>query len=193
MIGDSFYLNEDQWAAVAVHLPTNQRGPKRIDDRIVISGIIYVLQSGCAWRACPPEYGPYMTIFNRFIRWKRRGVWQRIVDALAKDQPMLVAAITDDDTNERTPGRKPQLKRSRRTDMTSRAAAKVKSLLRRSTHEAGQIACGQRRRFRTRDHAIAAAQVEALIRSNKGKPKKEWIASLVEWHVLAIAAAKSRA
>src|ERR1700674_1921201 len=83
MHADLFWLDDQQWKAISGHLPVKQRGPKRVDDRTVISGIIHVLQSGSPWRACPAQYGPYMTVFNRFNRWKRRGIWQRIVVELA--------------------------------------------------------------------------------------------------------------
>jgi transposase len=42
-----------------------------------------MLQSGARWRDCPPEYGPYTTIYNRFNRWAKRGRWQAIFEALA--------------------------------------------------------------------------------------------------------------
>ena len=80
MSAELFWLSNAQWDVIAPHLPLKQRGPKRISDRTVISGIIHVLESGCTWRACPRAYGPYMTIFNRYNRWKQRGLWQRILD-----------------------------------------------------------------------------------------------------------------
>jgi transposase len=54
-----------------------------VDDHRVISGIVHMLQSGARWRDCPPEYGPYTTVYNRFNRWSRRGRWQQIFDELA--------------------------------------------------------------------------------------------------------------
>src|SRR5436309_15139943 len=66
-----FWLDDKQWACIAPHLPTNLTGPARDDDRRIISGIIHMLQSGARWRDCPPEYGPYTTIYNRFNRWAR--------------------------------------------------------------------------------------------------------------------------
>ena len=88
MHAELFWLDDQQWKAISGHLPVKQRGPKRVDDRTVISGIIHVLQSGSPWRACPPQYGPYMTVFNRFNRWKRRGIWQRIVLELAANEQL---------------------------------------------------------------------------------------------------------
>ena len=58
------------------YLPRDVRGKARVDDRRVISGIVHVLRSGCRWCDCPPEYGPPTTIYNRFVRWARRGVWE---------------------------------------------------------------------------------------------------------------------
>lgn len=79
-----FWLSDKQWALIAPHLPKNQTGPARTDDRRVISGIIHVLQSGCRWRDCPSEYGPYTTVYNRFNRWSKRGHWQKLFQALVE-------------------------------------------------------------------------------------------------------------
>ena len=64
-----FWLNDKQWAQIKPHLPTNQTGPARDDDRCIISGIIHMLQCGARWCDCPTDYGPYTTIYNRFNRW----------------------------------------------------------------------------------------------------------------------------
>ena len=53
-----FWLSDRQWARIGPHLPSGLPGPARDDDRRIISGIIYMLQSGARWRDCPPEYGP---------------------------------------------------------------------------------------------------------------------------------------
>ena len=78
-----FWLSDEQWERIEAHLPTDVRGVDRVDDRRVISGIIHVLKSGCRWRDCPPEYGPPTTIYNRFVRWARRGVWENLFRELA--------------------------------------------------------------------------------------------------------------
>jgi transposase len=66
-----FWLSDEAWAAIEPHLPHNQPGARRVDDRRVISGIVHVLKTGCSWRDCPPEYGPPTTIYNRYHRWSR--------------------------------------------------------------------------------------------------------------------------
>jgi len=77
-----FWLWDEAWAAIEPHLPKNQPGARRVDDRRVISGIVHVLKVGCRWCDCPADYGPSTTIYNRFNRWSRRGFWLRQLDAL---------------------------------------------------------------------------------------------------------------
>ena len=77
-----FWLSDEAWAAVKPHLPKNQPGARRVDDRRVISGIFHVLKSGCRWVDCPADYGPATTIYNRFNRWSARGFWLKLLDAL---------------------------------------------------------------------------------------------------------------
>ena len=83
MRSNLFWLSDEQWTKIAPFLPTDVRGVDRVDDRRVISGIVHVLKSGCRWCDCPPEYGPPTTIYNRFVRWARRGVWERLFRELA--------------------------------------------------------------------------------------------------------------
>jgi transposase len=59
------------------------RGLRRVDDRRVISGIIYVIRQGLQWKDAPVGYDPHKTLYNRFVRWSRLGVFQRIFAALA--------------------------------------------------------------------------------------------------------------
>ena len=64
-------------------LPNKPRGVPRVNDRRVLNGIFWVLRSGAPWRDLPQEFGPYTTCYNRFVRWRRAGVWGRLMDALA--------------------------------------------------------------------------------------------------------------
>lgn len=78
-----FWLSDEQWLMIEPYLPKDVRGKDRVDDRRVISGIVRVIKSGCRWCDCPPEYGPPTTIYNRFVRWAERGIWERMFRALA--------------------------------------------------------------------------------------------------------------
>jgi transposase len=64
-------------------LPKVHTGPERVDDRRIISGILHRLRAGCTWRAVPEVYGPYTTVFNRYDRWSKRGLWQGIFATVA--------------------------------------------------------------------------------------------------------------
>ncbi len=83
MRSNLYWLSDEQWARIQPLLPTDVRGKPRADDRRVISGIMHVLKTGCRWCDLPPEYGPHTTIYNRFVRWARRGVWEDMFHALA--------------------------------------------------------------------------------------------------------------
>ena len=78
-----FWLTVEQFGRLAPHLPQDTRGKPRVDDRRVISGIVHVLKSGGRWADAPPVYGPRKTLYNRFVRWAAKGVWEDIFHALA--------------------------------------------------------------------------------------------------------------
>ena len=82
-MANPYWLAEEQFARLQPLLPQKVRGVPRVDDRRVISGIIHVLQSGCRWRDAPPVYGPYKTLYNRFVRWARKGGWDQVFAELA--------------------------------------------------------------------------------------------------------------
>jgi transposase len=63
-------------------LPNKPRGVPRVDDRRVLNGIFWVLRSGAPWRDLPERYGPRTTCHNRFVRWRKAGVWDRMMDAI---------------------------------------------------------------------------------------------------------------
>jgi transposase len=90
-----FWLSDEAWAAIEPHLPKNQPGARRVDDRRVISGILHVLKTGCRWKDCPAEYGPPTTVYNRFNRWSRRRLWTRILDALVAKGVLSLSASID--------------------------------------------------------------------------------------------------
>jgi transposase len=74
-------------------LPNKPRGMPWANDRRVLNGIFWVLRSGSPWRDVPDDFGPYTTCYNRFVRWRRAGVWGSIMDALAKAHDSSVQMI----------------------------------------------------------------------------------------------------
>jgi len=80
-----FDLTEEEWAVIEPLLPLRIRGPERVDDRKILNGIFYILRTGAPWRDLPERYGPRTTVYNRYARWARRGVWRDIFEALAQN------------------------------------------------------------------------------------------------------------
>jgi transposase len=88
-----YELAEYEWVAIKAMLPNKPRGVPRVNDRRVLNGIFWVLRSGAPWRDLPDHFGPYTTCYNRFVRWRRAGVWDRIIDALAGAHDAAVQMI----------------------------------------------------------------------------------------------------
>ena len=79
-----FDLTDFEWRVIEPLLPTDVRGVARADDRRVLNGIMWRLRTGAPWRDVPARYGPYTTCVNRFNRWRKRGIWSRILDAVSE-------------------------------------------------------------------------------------------------------------
>lgn len=88
-----YQFTDHEWAAIKPMLPSKPRGVPRVDDRRVLNGIFWVLRSGAPWRDLPRNFGPHTTCYNRFVRWRRAGVWDRILDALAAAHDAAVQMI----------------------------------------------------------------------------------------------------
>ena len=83
-MSDLIWLSEKQMERISPYFPLSH-GVPRVDDRRIISGIIFVLKNGLRWRDAPKDYGPHKTIYNRFIRWSKLGVFNKIFTALVAE------------------------------------------------------------------------------------------------------------
>jgi transposase len=90
-----YWLSDADWRRIEPLLPKGRRGAHRVDDRRVISGIMHMLHSGARWRDCPAAYGPYTTIYNRFNRWSRQGIWTDVFYALTGSTGMVGTVAVD--------------------------------------------------------------------------------------------------
>src|SRR5437588_3316743 len=88
-----YELTDFEWAAIRPFTPNKPRGVPRVNDRRVLNGIFWVLRSGAPWRDLPLSFGPRTTCYNRFVRWRRAGVWDRIMDALSAGHDAAVQMI----------------------------------------------------------------------------------------------------
>ncbi|GBR48545.1 IS5 family transposase [Gluconobacter roseus NBRC 3990] len=90
-MSDLFWLTDEQMERLRPFFPKSH-GKPRVDDRRVLSGIIFVNRNGMRWRNAPREYGPYKTLYNRWKRWGAMGFFSRMMDGLAtsKAEPQTI-------------------------------------------------------------------------------------------------------
>ncbi len=81
-MSDLFWLSDVQMARLKPFFPKSH-GKPRVDDKRVLSGIIFINRNGLRWRDAPLEYGPPKTLYNRWVRWSRKGIFARILIELA--------------------------------------------------------------------------------------------------------------
>src|SRR6202789_1218048 len=79
---DLFLLSRAQMRRIERYFPLSH-GVVRVDDRRIVSAIVFVIKNGLRWRDAPRDYGPHKTIYNRFVRWSRLGVFNKIFAELA--------------------------------------------------------------------------------------------------------------
>lgn len=81
-MSDLFWLTDAQMARLEPFFPLSH-GVPRVDDKRVLSGIIFINRNGLRWRDAPTEYGPPKTLYNRWVRWGRLGVFARMLTELS--------------------------------------------------------------------------------------------------------------
>ena len=78
-----YELTDFEWSIIQPLLPNRPRGKPRAGDRKVLNGIYWRLRTGSPWTDIPERYGPATTCANRFRRWAKIGVWDRIFEAVS--------------------------------------------------------------------------------------------------------------
>ena len=74
-------ITDKAWERMAPLLPENgQRGGQWQDHRKVVNGILWKLRTGAPWRDLPERYGPWQTCYDRLVRWRRDGIWDRLLE-----------------------------------------------------------------------------------------------------------------
>lgn len=135
-------LTDRAWAAIAPLLPVNgERGGQWDDHRRIINGILWRLRTGAPWRDLPERYGAYQTVYDRFVRWRRDGTWERLLTHVQTKNDAVgevVWEVSIDSTVIRA----------------HQHAAGARKRSSRADNAAGQK--GGRRRYRKRDSAAAA-------------------------------------
>jgi transposase len=78
-----YELTDGEWVIIEPLLPNKPRGVPRVDDRRVLDGILWRFRTGSPWAEIPERYGPPTTCYNRFVRWRKAGVWDRLLAAVS--------------------------------------------------------------------------------------------------------------
>ena len=89
-----FWLTEALLSRLKPYFP-KPRGKPRVDDRKVLSGTIYIQRNGLMWKDAPPDYGPHKTLYNRWKRWSRMGVFATIMTELAAQAQRVEMVMID--------------------------------------------------------------------------------------------------
>ncbi|KHQ49688.1 Transposase orfA IS5 family element [Mameliella alba] len=93
-MSDLFWLTEAQMARLEPYFPKSH-GKPRVDDRRVLSGIIFINRNGLRWRDAPVEYGPHKTLYNRWKRWSEKGIFAQMMAGLAAEHGEEKTAMID--------------------------------------------------------------------------------------------------
>ena len=81
-MSELYLLSRARFNRIKPYFPL-AHGVPRVDDLRVVSGIVYVIKNGLMWKDAPKGYGPHKTLYNRFVRWSRLGVFNKIFAELA--------------------------------------------------------------------------------------------------------------
>lgn len=89
-------LTDEQWERIAPLLPSQsgKRGrPYVADHRVTVEAILWIARTGAPWRDLPPEFGKWITVYQRFRRWAQRGVFQRVLEEIEPDLELKVTMV----------------------------------------------------------------------------------------------------
>jgi putative transposase len=79
-----YELREDQWLKIAPLLPGKATDPGRsgTDNRQFMQAVLWIARSGAPWRDLPERFGNWNSVFQRFNRWSKKGIWQKVFESL---------------------------------------------------------------------------------------------------------------
>jgi transposase len=89
-----YWLSDEHMARLTPFFPRSH-GKPRVDDRRVLSGIIFINRNGLRWSDAPKEYGPHKTLYNRWKRWSDMGVFARMMQGLAAESAEQATVMID--------------------------------------------------------------------------------------------------
>jgi len=80
-------LSDEQWLKIEPYLPGRDGDPGKTaeDNRLFVNAVVWIAKTGAPWRDLPERFGKWNSIFQRFNRWCKRGVWQHVLEVLGGD------------------------------------------------------------------------------------------------------------
>ena len=92
IVPSRYELNANQWRAIKDLLPgkAGDRGRAGKDNRTFVNGVLWILRSGARWSDLPEKYGKYKTVHQRFSRWAKAKVWEKIFYHLIRDKKTII-------------------------------------------------------------------------------------------------------
>ena len=93
-----YELTDEQWRQIEHLLPGREGcpGAHAEDNRLFVNAIIWVARTGAPWRDLPERFGNWNSVFQRFNRWAKQGVWQKVFEAIR--DPDLESLMLDSTT-----------------------------------------------------------------------------------------------
>jgi len=81
-------LTEEQWAQISPLLPPEVGRVARPakSNRVMVEGMVWILRTGAPWRDLPKRFGPWKSVYTRFRRWTRQGIWARVLEKQTEQQ-----------------------------------------------------------------------------------------------------------
>ena len=85
-----YNLTDHQWHLIENYLPGRKgsRGGQAVDNRQFINAVFWILRTGAPWRDLPPDYGGWSNTYRRFIRWRNKGIWTKLMLILLREKDM---------------------------------------------------------------------------------------------------------
>ncbi|GAB4045564.1 hypothetical protein GCM10028774_66870 [Spirosoma jeollabukense] len=79
-----YEITDQQWAKMAQLLPgkAGDVGRSATDNRLFINAVLWIARGGAPWRDLPERFGPWNSVYRRFRRWAKAGVWQTVFEEL---------------------------------------------------------------------------------------------------------------
>lgn len=89
------WLRDDQFERIEALLPGKVRDPGRTaaNNRLFVEAVLWIARTGAPWRDLPAEFGPWNSVYQRFARWSRNGLWHLVFAHLAEDADFEEAFI----------------------------------------------------------------------------------------------------